>query len=316
MPISIIGAGMAGLLTGAMLRNSAFVYEAAKSLPNNHHALLRFRTDTIAQHLNIEFQAVDVLKIVKPFRNKVAEAVAYSLKSNGKASLRSIKTAEGKVDKRFIAPPDFIQQLEEMQSTPVSYDFKVDKGMLISLAEQGPIISTMPMPTLMEMLEWEERPEFEYRHGWVVKAQLHIPCDLCATIYYPDPATPVIRATLTGELLQVELVAEFDQGLWAVDRIMDFVLGDFGLDKQCSYEAELMPQRYAKISPIPDRERRKFIMHATDQYNVYSLGRFAIWKPGVLLDDVFHDVQKIQSMIRNGHNYQGRLPSATNLRSV
>jgi hypothetical protein len=48
-------------------------------------------------------------------------------------------------------------------------------------------------------------------------------------------------------------------------------------------------------------------MWATDEFNIYSLGRFAIWKPHVLLDDVFHDMRKIQSMIRDGHNYNGRL---------
>ncbi len=310
MTISIVGAGMSGLLAGAMLRNNAYIYEAAKALPNNHHALLRFRTDIIAQHLNIEFQAVEVIKIVKPFRNKVAEAVAYSMKSNGRASLRSIKTAEGKIDKRFIAPSDFIAQLELMQSTPVSYDYPVDRDMLGRLAEEGPVISTIPMPTLMKIVGWEDRPEFNYRNGWVVKANLIMPSDLCATIYYPDPEVPVIRATLTGEFLQVEMVAEFDQGHWAVDRVMEHVLNDFGISN-VAYSAEMVPQQYAKISPIADRERRKFIMAMTDQFNVFSLGRFAIWKTGILLDDVFHDIIKIQQMIRNGHNYEGRLPTAT-----
>jgi hypothetical protein len=298
---------MAGLLAGAMFRSGAQVYEAAPSLPNNHHALLRFRTDEIAQHLNIPFQAVEVIKIVKPFRNKVAEAIGYSMKSNGRASLRSIKTAEGRIDKRFIAPPDFIQQLESIQSSPVEYDFQVDRPMFKELAFQGPIISTMPMGTLMDILEYPDKPEFGYRHGWVVKAQLDMPSDLCATIYYPDPAVPIIRATLTGELLQIEMVEQFDRAMWAVDRIMDHVLEDFGIGSRYGYSAELVQQRYAKIVNVDDRERRKFIMWATDEYGIYSLGRFAIWKPGLLLDDVFHDVRKIQAMLRSGTNYHGRL---------
>lgn len=311
MTVSIIGAGMAGLLAGAMLRNEAQIYEAAPSLPNNHHALLRFRSDDIAQHLNIEFTPVEVIKIVKPFRNKVAEAVGYSLKSNGRASVRSIKSAEGKVDKRFIAPPDFIQRLSEMQINDIEYGWKADKERLVSLAEYGPIISTIPMGSLMQILGYEGGVEFGYRHGWVVKGHVNVPSDLCATIYYPDPAVPIIRATLTGDLLQVEMVAEFDRAAWAVDIVMDLVLQDFGLEG-CSYSAEMVPQRYAKIVAIPDRERRKFIMWATDEFGIYSLGRFAVWKPGLLLDDVFHDVRKIQSMIRDGHNYHGRLSTATN----
>jgi hypothetical protein len=298
---------MAGLLAGAMLRSEAQIYEAAPELPNNHHALLRFRSDDIAQYLNIEFQPVEVIKIVKPWRNKVAEAVGYSLKSNGRASVRSIKSAEGKVDKRFIAPPDFIQQLEELQSNEIAYDSPVDLDSIEHLRCRGPIISTIPMGSLMKLLEYPgPRLEFGYRHGWVVKGHVNVPSDLCSTIYYPDPAVPIIRATLTGDLIQVEMVSEFDRAAWAVDRVMDLVLQDFGLEGY-GYSAEMVPQRYAKITPIPERDRLRFILWATDNYSIYSLGRFATWRPGLLMDDCFHDVRKIQHMIRRGNNYEGRL---------
>ena len=309
MTVSIIGAGMAGLMAGAMLRGDAQVYEASPKLPNNHHALLRFRNDDIAQHLNIPFQAVDVMKVVKPFRNKVAEAVGYSLKNNGKASLRSIRSAEGKVERRYIAPKDFVQQLERLQITKPAYNVSVDKVWIESAAGDGPIISTIPMGTLMDILDYQPRSSFGYRHGWVVKGEVFIESDLCATIYYPDPVVPITRGTLTGEAIQVELVQEFDQIAWGVDRIMEMVLNDLGIDR-VGYEAELMPQRYAKISTIPERERKKFIMWATDNYAVYSLGRYAVWKPGLLLDDVFHDCRKIMAMIREGHNYDSRILSA------
>lgn len=309
MTVSVVGAGMAGLLAGAMFRGEAQLYEAAPSLPNNHHALLRFRSDEIAQHLNIPFQPVDVIKIVKPFRNKVAESIGYSLKSNGRASLRSIKTADGKVERRFIAPPDFIQVLEGMQSNAISYDTPADKPFLNGLAAMGPVISTIPMGSLMKILEYPCQASFSYRHGWVVKGHIDVPSDMCATIYYPNPSEPLVRATLTGDLIQIEMKEEFDHAQWVVDRVMEQVLYDFGLEN-CSYSAEMVPQRYAKIAAIPERERRKFIMWCTDQYNIYSVGRFAIWKPNILLDDVFHDIRKIQGMIRDGHNYHGRLPTA------
>jgi hypothetical protein len=305
MTVSIIGAGMAGLLAGAMFRQEAQIYEAAASLPNNHHALLRFRSDDIAQHLNIEFSSVEVMKIVKPWRNKVAEAIGYSMKSNGRASLRSIRSAEGKIDKRFVAPPDFIQQLEELQTNEIHYDFKVDKKWIETTGNSEPIISTMPMGSLMQLLEYPEPLEFNYRHGHVIKAELDLPSDLCATIYYPDPELPFTRATLTGDALQIELVEEYARVIFTLPIILEIVLGDFGLES-CRHSAELVPQRYAKISPVNDRERRKFIMWATDNFNIYSLGRFAVWKPGLLLDDVFHDVRKIQAMLRNGHNYESR----------
>jgi hypothetical protein len=48
--MKIIGAGMAGLIAGHMLRrHSPEIHEAASSLPNNHSALLRFRSDAVAK---------------------------------------------------------------------------------------------------------------------------------------------------------------------------------------------------------------------------------------------------------------------------
>lgn len=305
---------MAGLLAGAVMRKEALIYEAAQSLPNNHHALLRFRSDEISHHLNIPFTPVEVIKVVKPFRNKVAEAIGYSLKTNGRASVRSVASAEGKVSKRFIAPPDFIQLLEEQQQCQPMYNTKVDLKWIEEHRAFGPIISTMPMGKLMEILKYPHPANFSYVHSCVIKGEVKVESDICATIYYPDPEFLASRATLTGNLLQVELTGKAQQ-YTAVDlkrkvqEVMSAVMEDFGMDI-CDCEYEVVPQRYAKIAPIPDRERRKFIMWATDNFGVFSLGRFAVWKPGLLLDDVFKDIQKIQGMIREGHNYDGRLPLA------
>jgi hypothetical protein len=306
MPVAIIGAGMAGLLAGAMLRGEGRIYEAAPSLPNNHHALLRFRTDAISHHLNIPFKKVKVMKIVKPYRNRVAETIAYSLKTSAKAAVRSSVTARGEIDERFIAPPDFIEQMEAQQLS-VSYDYKVDPANITRWKEEGiPVISTMPMPTLMELLGYNHEVEFTYRDGWVLSGEVSVASDMCATIYYPDPRTPVSRATLTGQSMQIELSGDYDPTIDAnTDEVVVSVLEDFGLDG-FGLDFELKRQRYAKIQPIPEGERRRFIMWATDVHGVYSLGRFAVWKPGLLLDDVFDDVRVIQGMIRSG-NYEGRL---------
>jgi len=310
MTVRIIGAGMAGLLAGSMFRGQAQIYESAPSLPNNHHALLRFRSDGISNHLNIPFQAVDVVKIVRPFRNRVAEAISYSMKSSGVAALRSSMSAEGKVDRRFIAPSDFIAQLELHQMNPIKYGVKIEgRSWFDEAKEKGePVVSTMPMPALMSLLEYDNRSCFGYRHGWVIQAKMKMESKACATIYYPETDSPVIRATLTNSLLQIELIEKYlDQDQrWTIDQVMEFVTHDFGLEK-VEYEAELKAQKYAKITPIPERERRKFMMWATDNFGVYSLGRFATWKPGLLLDDVFWDVIKIQQMINSGENYDGRL---------
>ena len=320
--VAIIGSGMAGLLAGCMFRLDGQIYEAAPSLPNNHHALLRFKSDEIGRFLNIPFREVNVMKINKEWKNPVADAVAYSMKCTGEAVLRSSTTAKGEIERRFIAPPDFISQMERHQNNPIRYGQTVDRKLIESYHDVGqPIISTMPMPVLMKLLDYDADLNFKNTVGAVIRMELPIETEVCATIYYPNPDLEQSRATLTGQLLQIELPI-----LWAHGEAVDAfiaslndrqsatfntyvasVLSDFGFHPVAFERCQLtvVKQKYAKILPIDERERKKFIVWATDNFGVYSLGRFAIWQPGLLLDSVFRDAQAIQKMITHG-NYDGK----------
>jgi hypothetical protein len=53
-------------------------------------------------------------------------------------------------------------------------------------------------------------------------------------------------------------------------------------------------QKYFKILPIDNDERKRFIAWATDNFNIYSLGRYATWRPSLLLDDLVQDIRLIE----------------------
>ena len=59
-------------------------------------------------------------------------------------------------------------------------------------------------------------------------------------------------------------------------------------------------QLYAKILPIPEETRKRFILWATERHNIYSLGRFATWRPGLLMDDLVNDIRVIQRVAERG----------------
>lgn len=75
----------------------------------------------------------------------------------------------------------------------------------------------------------------------------------------------------------------------AVDRAT-FLLGISPFDV---VDAAARPATYAKALPIDDDVRREFISWATDNFNVFSLGRFATWRPALLLDDLVNDIRLI-----------------------
>lgn len=299
MGIKVIGAGMAGLLAAAMLRKECdAVYEAASELPNNHSAVLRFRSSVVADTLNIPFKAVKAIKAAEVWRNPIADAMSYSRKTNGTATLRSVLTASNEPQTRYIAPPDLIARMAAMVEAPIRFDSRVDGALA---AGRGPWISTMPMPSLMKLLGWEPRSEFQWRSGSNVLVELE-GVDAYCSLYVPDPTFPAARISITGD----QMIAEC-YGVWSPT-------DEFRFAEQCAEKVGLHPsqlgaievrqQTYAKILPIDEQERRAFIMWASQEFGIYSLGRFATWRPHLLMDDVVNDVRVIQRLINNrGESY-------------
>ena len=58
-------------------------------------------------------------------------------------------------------------------------------------------------------------------------------------------------------------------------------------------------QNNGKIVKMNDSIRKNFILQATLRYNIYSLGRLAIWK-NIVLDDMYKDMLKIKKLM-NSH---------------
>lgn len=305
--ITIVGAGMAGLLAAAILRSDAGrIIEGQKSLPNNHSAVLRFRTSAVGDALNIPFRRVQVMKAVASIGNPVADALSYSMKTTGVASLRSSISARGDIDERFIAPSDLIQRMAERVTCPISFG----RTFKFSDADQNlPIISTIPMPVLMGLLNWPgETPEFKWSEGVNVNADL-MGVDAYATLYVPDTAMRFNRISITGNRLTAEFAFPFGLddrqfetqfGPTNLERYGSQIMGLLGLPTILAQNITVKRQSYAKILPIPEETRKRFILWATENFNIYSFGRYATWRPGLLLDDAVNDLRVIQSIMRHG----------------
>lgn len=307
--IIIIGAGMAGLIAGNILRrHHTQIVERQPELPNNHHAVLRFRTTRVSDACHIPFREVRVHKMIMGDYNPIQAAMLYSHKVTGRYELRSIiDTAP--VD-RYISPVDFITQASSSLNIACGVD-AVDYFNPLTkrdALDAIPLISTMPMTALMDALEYPgERPDFKFEKGWTARATI-TDCDVHATAYCPEPSFPLYRASITGDQLIMEFVGDFDDSHadagWQADRAQKRIEQCFGLDPAMLVSpVALKPARYAKLGRLSAKDRKladEFMYWASTHFNVYSLGRFAKWQSDLMLDDVVSDVLKIERWITGG----------------
>ncbi len=146
----IIGSGMAGLLAGNMLRrHQPTIVESAPELPNNHSALLRFRTDAVSNATGIPFAPISVSKgIYNETTDRVVNeatiplANQYSRKVTGEVHRRSVWNLNDEI--RYLAPDNFIDQMA--RSLTIEYNRSIKR-----LSPDTTYISTIPMPTMMRL---------------------------------------------------------------------------------------------------------------------------------------------------------------------
>lgn len=316
--IQIIGAGMAGLLSSAMLGritgSRPTVRDAQSRLPDNHGALLRFRTDAVSHETGIRFKKVRVFKAVnsggrlRPVAS-VRDANLYAFKVTGAIATRSIMDLTP--CDRYIAPPDFCAQLARDQY--IRLNEPLTALVLSGLKGQRDLvtISTIPMPALMELVGWGAKPAFRWLPIWSVTLEFEEPAiDIYQTIYYPELSHPHYRASFTGNKCIIEFAREPDDVLVA-NAVRD-VKHDFGIPSQLYTLRDARRQEYGKLLPLTERGeevRREFIMAMTDEYNLYSVGRFATWRQ-LLLDDVVLDLHTVANMVLGRDAYLNRLRGA------
>jgi len=291
----IIGAGLAGLIAANYFRKQIpTVIEKSAELPNNHAALLRFKSDKVFRVAGLPATRVTVRKSIVWENDFMSEcnpylANQYSKKVMGNIGDRSIWNLE--TCDRYIAPLDLIPRLAS--GCQINFNIQAKFPMV---GEKHTIVSTMPMPILMKQLGWKSIPKFEFKPIWVITAKINN-CNVNQTIYFPQPDIPEYRASIVGSNLIIECIAEVEDVL---DKIID-VLDFFGIDKNIATDAKIKKQEYGKIVPIDDQLRKEFMHWATAEFGIYSLGRFATWRQ-ILLDDVVDDLNVIERMMSSNYN--------------
>jgi len=292
--MKIIGAGLAGLLCGFMNPDST-IYEAGNGR-NKHTAVLRMRTPEISRITGIPFKKKTVYKSIwldgKEQQPSPRIGHMYSKKVIGEITKRSIMDISPKV--RYIPPGDFQARLADRVSNQIIYNHKITGSDFPS----GPVVSTVPMPVLMKMFDINMDMQFTRKSIYVSRYKIKN-CDSYSTVYYPGRDIPIYRATLTGDILIIESKSCIHKD--HSRQYTSYVLKTLGLvksDIDCVISIN-DEHKFGKIYKTDEKKRRTFISNMTLHNELYSLGRYATWRPGVLLDDIVNDIFVIRKLVES-----------------
>jgi hypothetical protein len=298
----IIGAGLSGLIAAHAWPQFP-VREVMPKPTAAHKAVLRFRGTEVADLLGIEFRPVTVRKGIWHDGREVAPTLAlanlYARKVVGRVVDRSIWNLD--TVRRYIAPETLYEQLVESVGDRIEWGAK--ERFIYSAdppSSRGPrlTISTVPLPATLQQADPNDAlgvllGETPFARAPIYVQRFRIPgADVHQTLYFPAPDLDVYRASITGDLLIIEQTAP-----QAAAIELGHVLVAFGL---AGCEVEMMDsveQKYGKIVPIPDAIRRATLARLTEEFGIYSLGRFATWR-NILLDDLPHDISVIKRLMK------------------
>ena len=294
----IVGAGLAGLIA-AHVFPSMPIFEASPAPTESHKALLRFRSSSVGDLTGVEFRPVTVRKGIwsqGEFRQPdIRLANLYSQKVIGSLAPRSVWDINTVT--RWVAPEDFYQRLVDAVASRICWGAQFK---FMDAAHGTPVINTAPMPIVLRDLGIGVDAEFARAPIDVLRYRVH-GADVHQTVYFPDADTSVYRASITGDLLIVELMPTC---AFPHDG-MSVVRDSLGIDRSQMQPIDRVTQRYGKVVALPDVTRRALLAKLTREHNIFSLGRFATWR-NVLLDDVVKDCAVVKRLM-TASEYERRL---------
>ena len=284
--MNIVGAGLAGLMAAHAFPN-ARLWEAAPEPTAAHHALLRFRSDAVSRLTGVEFTPVAVHKGIfwrGQYRAPdIRLANLYSRKVLAGALLdRSIWDLAPVT--RWVAPMDLYERLLDAVRNRVSWATPWD------FTTPGPVLSTAPLPVVLGCFGMEPRHTFKHESIRVLRYRLP-DAHVHQTVYFPELAHTMYRASITGNVLIVEFAGSEDDGQgWEAELANAFAL------PECIEIMDEVDQKYGQIAPIDETARKRIIATLTTDHGIYSVGRFATWR-NILLDDVVQDLAIVKRLL-------------------
>lgn len=309
--IKIIGAGIAGLLAAySFAKEGCEVVVLEKKdgeLKSDHSAVLRFRED-LRPFIMIPLDEVKLYKNIYHGgelhnTSNIYLNNLYSLKATGALRERSINNL--KTEKRFIPPHNFYSLLiiKCMDAgVTIKTGYEVTKEDLVEEGWDGTIV-TIPLPVTLKMLGIENDITFSSNSidTWTYQLDDYFNSNVHQTVYFPtrDYMNPAYRISILGDRVIAELnSAKLDPNKRDIEAKIKLQMKyAFGIDLTASDSGEFKTQPLGKLINIDEETRKDLLFNITDKFGIYTLGRFATWREGIMTPDVKRDIIKIRQWI-------------------
>jgi hypothetical protein len=294
----IIGAGLSGLITACMIP-AATIREAAPEGTGHHKALLRFRSDVVSRATSIPFREVTVHKAIQ-YEGHTYTACTPRLANLYSAKVTGVLAGDRSIwdlatTKRFIAPEDFHDQLVDRHRTRIEFCAPIE---VLREGQEEVFINTAPLPVIMRACGLHPiEAAFSASPIEVSRYRLAAGTDIYQTLYFPQPNILTFRASITGDLLIVErMKGPLDNVSSIASSDISYVCSSFGIDPAGIKPIERVDQKFGKIVDIPRADREAILHRLSNNFNVFSVGRFACWR-NILLDDVVKDIEVVKRLM-------------------
>lgn len=305
----IIGNGIAGRMAAKYFDYfDPQVYEANKNGESGHKAIMRFRDFSIGYLLGISLEKIHVDKAIY-YKGNFVEPNPMVL------NLYSRKVAKGIYPRsvRFTESVDRYVARESFRTPIANYGYKLDRvephvccfsnGEHV---EYDVCISTIPLPVMAKAAGLDcVKTKMESYPIHVNRFKIDIPSYVYQTIYFPDGALSVYRASLEGQDLIIESQSEY------TSQEIPEICSAFGIHQNNLCNEQNYIQNDGKIVDMDDSVRKSLIMELTEKFSIYSLGRYATWR-NITSDVLLDDLPKIAGFMKlsdSARKYTMRLES-------
>lgn len=297
----ILGSGMSGLVCANYFKGYV-VLERASSLAENHKALFRFRSDLLSETLNIKpFRKIEVRKSIYCDGKFYSEpdivlSILYSKKVSGFISNRSIWSSGSGCVERYIPDYNLIEDL----ALNINIEYKKDVSFIKDgkiffgngdFVEYNTIISTIPLVNLLKITNIIYKGKFGSKNIFTNIVYLRN-CSIDHTIYVVCEKDFIYRISFVKDKIIFESVAPIDMD--SINRFLKILHIDecFIVSVDCNNFVHV----HGKMFDTDSADIKSLLLFLTEKFNIYSAGRYAIWK-NIMTEDLLSDLSRIKELM-------------------